>query len=424
MSPSQVSAEEFERWLAHGLGRPILFLRDHDAAPYREVILDACLHNRCYDWQTEGSRADYMLAIAKVTGTLEFFSDRVIESLSEPVEHVPDMAQRFHYACLLAEDGDERARCAMYESFKADPFDVAAAQQFVELDGRSGFLFVAEKLGQRNIANPNWDGWHFQSWAEEILGDAKTREAFDRAAESNPAIENFKQIFQKLTRDKQDWNSSISTPNLSYDQIQQLIHEYGPRKNHRSWGRNASDSDLARAAQDLVDEQDPERLKAYLSIFADRPFPLGPDALLKVIESYAGTRIVFLALKALAKLSHPDIRKLAFNLIESGDVDRRCAIELLTNSAEPGDGVIVESWCMAEQDDEALHGMAPDSMEYLDKHPDDAARVRLLTSYYDRVACAFCRSRWVKKLISLDALTEQMREELPHDSYDECRALV
>lgn len=51
MPQSQVPVEEFARWLAHGLGRPILYLRDHDAEPYRDVILDACLHNRCYDWQ-------------------------------------------------------------------------------------------------------------------------------------------------------------------------------------------------------------------------------------------------------------------------------------------------------------------------------------------------------------------------------------
>lgn len=366
-----------------------------------------------------------MLAIAKATGTPEFFGDRVIESLPEPVEHVPDMAQRFHYACLLAEEGGERARAAMYENFRAEPFDVAAAQQFVELDGVSGFLFVAEKLGQRNIANPNWDEGHFQFWAEEILGEARMKEAVDRAAESNPAIETFRQMLQQATKDyEQARSSSISTPLLSYDEIKRLIQEQGPRRNHRAWGRNASEADIMRAAEDLVREQDPDRLKAYLSIFADRPFPLGHEALVRIIESHVGTRTAFGAIKALAKLSHPDIRKLAFRLIESGDENRHVAIELLINNAESGDGAFVESWCMTETDEFTLHGLASESVRFFEKYPDDARLIGLLNQYYDRVACAFCRSRWVRKLIELNALPDEIRAELPYDSYDEVRELA
>jgi hypothetical protein len=36
--------EEFEWILRIGLGRAILHLQKHDSKPYRDVMLDACLH--------------------------------------------------------------------------------------------------------------------------------------------------------------------------------------------------------------------------------------------------------------------------------------------------------------------------------------------------------------------------------------------
>jgi len=50
---------EFQKMLHAGMGRAILFLMNQDAAQYRDVILDACLHNYAYDQQCEGSRRVY-----------------------------------------------------------------------------------------------------------------------------------------------------------------------------------------------------------------------------------------------------------------------------------------------------------------------------------------------------------------------------
>ncbi|MGB8648588.1 MAG: hypothetical protein WCF84_25350 [Anaerolineae bacterium] len=42
---------EFKRLIDAGHGRPVRYLQKHDAAPYRDVILHACLHNTSYDRQ-------------------------------------------------------------------------------------------------------------------------------------------------------------------------------------------------------------------------------------------------------------------------------------------------------------------------------------------------------------------------------------
>jgi hypothetical protein len=56
-----METREFKNAIALGLGRAVLHLLDRDVHPFREVILDACLHNKAYDPQVESSRAAYML---------------------------------------------------------------------------------------------------------------------------------------------------------------------------------------------------------------------------------------------------------------------------------------------------------------------------------------------------------------------------
>lgn len=55
-----MNQQQFADYLFQGLGRPYLYLQQHDAAPYREQLLHACVYNPIYDPQCEGSRATYL----------------------------------------------------------------------------------------------------------------------------------------------------------------------------------------------------------------------------------------------------------------------------------------------------------------------------------------------------------------------------
>ena len=46
---------EFERALEQGLGRALLCLQQHDPAPYKEIVLEACLRDTTYDKQDRKS---------------------------------------------------------------------------------------------------------------------------------------------------------------------------------------------------------------------------------------------------------------------------------------------------------------------------------------------------------------------------------
>ncbi len=56
-----MNENEFREALGAGLGRAMIYARDHDMRPFREVILDACLHCHANDPQCEGNRVGFML---------------------------------------------------------------------------------------------------------------------------------------------------------------------------------------------------------------------------------------------------------------------------------------------------------------------------------------------------------------------------
>ena len=148
---------EFERLVSIGLGRAVLHLRDNDPCPFRDVILDACLHNKAYDAQIDGGRAEYLVDLIQASGDPAFFENAVISSLGEPPKNW-DTQQRFQIARLLAQSGNQSARDAMYSAFASlgkSASDVAV--EFVELDGIEGLLFVAGEIGVQLAQDP--DRW-------------------------------------------------------------------------------------------------------------------------------------------------------------------------------------------------------------------------------------------------------------------------
>ena len=95
---------EFHELLKNGLGRAILYAQESDVKPFRNVILDACLHCYSADVQCEGTRAGYMLELVDLLPDRQFYCDEVLKALPGSGDDF-DAVQRFHFARNLALDG-------------------------------------------------------------------------------------------------------------------------------------------------------------------------------------------------------------------------------------------------------------------------------------------------------------------------------
>jgi hypothetical protein len=158
----------FERALHNGLGRVILFLQTHDAAPYRDLILHACLHNTAYEPQIDGLKTDYLMEIIDLTGERDFYRRQILDAAAVAEDSVDswDPLHLFRFVEAFARQGDAEARQLLYDYARVHAVDEDSLglESIVEIDGLEGLLFVLDLLSQKNVfpVEPDFI-WSFES---------------------------------------------------------------------------------------------------------------------------------------------------------------------------------------------------------------------------------------------------------------------
>jgi hypothetical protein len=414
---------EFLRSLHAGLGRAILLARDHDVRPFRALILDACLNCYAIDPQSEGTRADYMFDLVSLLPDKKFYWDAVLNALANSGDDW-HAKQRFHFAALLAIDGDERAKRLMYESFNPGPsMGEAIAIEFLNLDGMAGLLFAAEKLGKLLIANPDGVdlGW-LMSVAKDNLGEQKIWDALRAEATGNPLVKVYLSAVEMsdvMPRPDTNW-----IRNATFTQLKaKLPMKMRTHLHLRSWGERATDEDLLQAAHGLSTAPDAAMQLALLPIFWNRRFPLDHNILFELAQS-SHERVQWGALKALAQITGPAVRTLAFELVLTHAKWRSQAIDLLRENFQPGDHDIVLNWFETEDELETLHTEGRNLIAFWEKHPSEVSCTRMLCNLYEKGPCSFCRERTVELLLQRNAMSADMRAECTRDANFDIRELV
>ena len=280
-----IDAETFLDRLACGFGRVILFLRENDAAPFREAVLDSCLHHRAFDQQTEDYRTEYLLDIMQATGEPEFYAAHIRQALSTDGQDY-EYGQLYELAARLPRNGDEEARRVMYDRFARDASnqDTTGADDLVALDGVTGYLFVAEQWQRYPLSEEDhWEEAWLLEELERQIGQEEAREALRQAAEGRGLAAYIADVEQTKVRWHGWRDSRKPAPKPTYDEIAERIAD--PKQTARwpkwrSWARRLDDVTLARLAQDLLTETDRVPLLKRLHMFRERPFPLPIDRLL------------------------------------------------------------------------------------------------------------------------------------------------
>jgi hypothetical protein len=391
---------------------------------FRDVILDACLHCYAYDPQIEGTHADYMLELVNLMPEKDFFYGEVIKGLPGGKDDW-DTKHKFRFATNLALDGNELAKRALYESYAPGPrMGEDIGLNFVQMDGLDGLLFAVEKMGSLLMVKPEGvDVGLLLGYTINELGEQEVRDALTKAAAQNPRIEAYRlEAGARESRLDERLAKSRESVSGTYDQLKpnlpDLMFSWVG-----SWGERASDVEIERAAQGLIAALDAKDQLAHLRIFARRRFPLDIQVLLRLAEVEQDL-VGFAAIKALSQFTHQSVRELAFRLVDTRARWRREAIELLVRNFQPGDHAVALGWFKAEQELEVKHSMGMDLTDLWKEHPDEESEVPMLGALYELGPCSFCREKLVRRLMELNALTEEMRAECAFDANDEIRELI
>ncbi|HLV81288.1 MAG TPA: hypothetical protein VKT32_13465 [Chthonomonadaceae bacterium] len=358
----------FQGWLEKGLGRAPVYLQDHDSSPFRDVILYACTHDLRCDRQIEDCRGDYMVDIIRFSGEMAFCRAKILAALQAPDED-ESVGQMFQITRLLAEQGDVEARRILYDTFRSNAVkgDYTGAYDLIDLDGLDALLLIARHLAGDADSKDTVENFLYLIWnLEERDGEQAARQPLAQAAEQHPEIVPLLEAVRAYNEDLERKREAMRNKRRpDYSALKQLILQQDRKAKPihlTGWGRRAREEELAQAA-DLLAEQDPELLLAYLHIFRDRRFPLDFQRLLTLAQA-TDEDIVRAALSALAHIRHPKVRNLALKHVHNPNLSRH-AVEVVAQNYQEGDYRLLESLLEQPLDPDAYHYLEIGAREFI-----------------------------------------------------------
>lgn len=433
-----MNEDEFSKAIRKGLGRIIPYLQTHDAQPFIDTIMYACLHNTAYDPQCEGSRAAYLFEIIQLTGQEAFFMERITKQLYT-TEAQDDLVQLFELTRRFAQTTFPEARQTLYQRFEqfvehremeseiGDPFHRAVVFLFsgelMVLDGLDGFVWIADCLGSKILRDQAYlVDECVLSEAQEQFGESVvsvllsqlTPTSQNIAAYATAIDKNLERIRESpsRTKDARDYQS-LKTKLLSWE-------GNIPRSIPMIWGKkHATDQELIEAANDMLNITDPPLLTAYLRIFSWRQFPLDHVILMQLAQT-EDKEIAAAALQALSNITHPDIRNLGIELLSARKhID--VAIELLTNNLAAGDLEIVYQALDSIDTSEDWHDAGFAFERLIQSNPTPEAQ-EILIMLYENTPCSYCRRYFIEEMAKSLTLPEWILSEARFDSDYDTRA--
>ncbi len=421
--------QEFERCLKIGLGRVIVYLQDHDAAPYHDLILYACLNNTTYDTQFDGYKTDYMMEIINLTDNPDYYREKILKATQSIADDDESWQAGYliAFTTAFAKQGDSEARQIIYDhvnrTFKDE--DSLGVHSIIEIDSLDGFVYVMSKIAplKRQEDDPYW--YEGLLWElKETMGEAEAKEALEKVRKTNQDVNDYlsyledKDVENKARRIER----SNSTKILTYAEIKKQITHRGISS---KWGEEATKEDLLMAAEDLVKLDDPILIARYLRIFQQALFPLNPELLFSFMnleQSYPYPSIPAMTISILQNLSHSLIREFALQLIDEEEWAMR-AVGLLAMNFEDDDWQMIEIMSEQRVEDDLYHSLGFSVQHVFKQHPDSNARQTLL-NIYEYGPCMGCRKTILEMLATIDAIPDYIRNECMYDANEDIQNLA
>lgn len=411
----------FRAALKKGLGRAMLLLRAEPTSPELQAeLLHACKVNLLYDRQCEWSRAPYLVRLIHETGQSRVYWEELVGCFreTEAPDGDQDKGQAFEILCALAAADASLDRLTLGSFLVSADFDAIsgdAMNAFVRLEGINGLIqccrhFRDEMSREDWVARALLDSLIERDGAEAATAELETARA------GCPDLESLIRLMQSdEPRIKQE--ETI----LDRAQVEASVAQFN--RVPWPWIRDASPADLEWTADQLLAERDDRRILAYLRAFGGRDFPRPPERLFAWAQGEK-PRIAWQATQALSRICHPEVRKLALEIMSAGASPEK-GVRMLRSNLQPGDFKIIERLLVAaEPNENAYHGLQLAIKDVL-KHatiPPDESRDTLL-HLYEAGPCSICRWTVVSMLVALGSAPGWMAEECRYDTDPETAAL-
>lgn len=342
-----------------------------------------------------------------------------------PPENYRDMDQRSAILKELAASGSDDARLLLYSSMArlSDTSDVIAADQIVALDGEDGLIYVARQLGRWLQADPDfWVDDDLIAQFDETAGIARGLIALEREAEVDADVAAYLARVRK-TRENLSGSSSRFDA-TAYTGAEIVAHvKKNPRDQchwFRRWSAQAGSDQCETVFAALLASDEPEHAKRLFRCFAKAGVPRFDSRLLRWI-THPDDQVRWASVKALAPVTHGELRQAAKRLIADGDI--ALGVALLVNNFETNDFSMCMGHLARRHDAVDVHDLVGELLDLCEAHPGDDA-LDCLLYVYEYSPCSTCRRRAVKALTDTNTAPPWVLTECRFDADPKTRALV
>ncbi len=271
--------QQFRHSIKCGTGRAYLILRDHPAIDFSKEITQAALTNDAYDAQSEGDRAAYVARLIDLSDQKENIVDCILQALMTEQQDGWALDQLFELAKGFAQQGNQRARQAIYERYHQkviDGFSWCGQDAIIELDGMEGLKYVAEMRGKALRSNP-------QDWEDSFLVDSfqqdnpniNVYDELNHVSTTNPYTKFYMETIREHKWSRQQRKKIVK---FNYDFVKENIENNKRIPISPRGIKELSDIDIQRLADDFLQEKNIERKEKYLHIFSKAKFRLSKNA--------------------------------------------------------------------------------------------------------------------------------------------------
>ncbi len=423
---------EFKHALEMGFGRAIQHLKNHDPAPYEDVILEACLTFGGVNFQSEGGREQYFYEVIQHSSNPSSIKSGLLEALLHLGEDGESNQQIVDLCILFAKEGFPSAKEAIIRCFLSDPeernrYGDPCSEAILELDGIDGFYRVLDTLGQLAIQDKDFiPSDQLIDFAQRLFGQ-ETVENYRSQWAGKPTIDAYSQAENKCEeryrKAREKSKNAVLPEQWTFEQLYTWIKRqpvfygaYLPRR----WAKSATVFDIDKAVQALENAKDSLEIQGLLSIFMECPFPKRPQLIIELAQ-HPDLEVVQWALSVLYKISHPDVRDFAFKYQANYPDHPQLALGFFIKNYREGDHEFIENALLTEIPDK--HDFEDVSKNVVDVFTANITpnALKSLVLVYEKNRCIRCRQNILKLLEQLQILPQSILEECVFDASLEIR---
>ncbi|HMO23341.1 MAG TPA: hypothetical protein PKC98_20455 [Candidatus Melainabacteria bacterium] len=437
MKIEKLNRHDFARALANGQGKAFLHVKQYGDRGIEKEILYACLNCQVYDLLFDKDRSFWLSNVIANSGRMAFYADKILNHLRQDLKPGNTLDQIVFISAELFDRGYGEFKPVLEQLFethqKNGQGDSALYPAMIDIYAYKGLARAACAM-ESCASIDDWEKDSLFCYACESLDNEEnvTRWFEEKSVGDKQLASFYKAVLQYRkaeTRSMSKRRTRSKGPKTpSYRQALSIINnnnESHLRKIYplRRFGKAATEAQLNKLASKLEQEQNPDKIIAYLTEFRDRPLPVVSERVLSFLFS-EDADLRRSAMNALCKVKLNDVRSAALKLLAQGDDESICyGVNLLELNYRSTDRAMLLAKAKEVKDIDNLHWVC-NSLIDIGKNCESANFTSLALWAYENTPCGFCREQALEILIKWGKASKRILFEAQWDANDDIRILA